>query len=60
VDGGVIKVIWGKRKQEYLFERDWTTQITLIGLSKLDFTRKSAGRSGNARSLDETDGRRGA
>jgi len=38
----VINLIWGKREAEYFLRRDWTTQITLIRLRKLDFTRKSA------------------
>jgi hypothetical protein len=32
-----IEVIWVNRKPEYFFKRDWTAQITLIRLNKLDF-----------------------
>lgn len=28
-----IDVIWGNREAEYFYERDWTTQITLIVLA---------------------------
>jgi hypothetical protein len=35
-----MPVIWVNRKAEYFYRRDWTTQITLIGLGKFDFTRK--------------------
>ena len=41
----VIKLIWDFGKPEYFFRRGWTTQITLIRLEKLDFTRKGAGRA---------------
>jgi hypothetical protein len=41
VDGADIKVICGFGKSEYFLQRDWTTQITLIPLEKLGFTRKS-------------------
>jgi hypothetical protein len=37
----LINLIWGKREAEYFLRQDWKTQITLIGLRKLDFTRKS-------------------
>jgi hypothetical protein len=46
VDGGGYKLICGFGKPEYFFKRDWTVQITLIRLRKLDFTRKSVGRAG--------------
>ena len=55
-DGGDIKVIWGERKPEYFFKRDWTTQITLIRLRKLDFARKSTEPRGRLRSC--SNGRR--
>ena len=51
-----MKVIWGERKQEYFFKRDWTTQITLIRLDKLGFARKSAARAGKARGSDQANG----
>ena len=34
---GNIEVIWISEKQKYFFERDWTGQIRLIWLRKLDF-----------------------
>ena len=41
VDGGGYKLICDFGKPEYFFERDWTGQITLIWLGKLDSRRKS-------------------
>src|SRR5258708_22893853 len=32
-------LIWGRRKAEYFYERDWTTQIGLNHLTKSRFTR---------------------
>jgi hypothetical protein len=40
VDGGGYKLICDFGKPEYFFKRDWTGQITLIRLRKLDFRRK--------------------
>ena len=42
-DGGLMPLIWVNREAEYFLRRDWTTQITLIGLEKFDFTRKRRG-----------------
>jgi hypothetical protein len=36
---GNIEVIWVSEKQKYFFGRDWTAQIRLIWLKKLDFRR---------------------
>ena len=49
-------MIWGFGKPEYFFKRDWTTQITLIRLEKLDFTRESAETCGKAMRPDRADG----
>jgi hypothetical protein len=46
VDGGGYKVICDFGKPEYFFGGDWTGRNRLIRLSKLDFTRKSAGARG--------------
>ena len=35
-------MIWGNREQEYFCGRDWTGQITLKPLQKIDFARTSA------------------
>jgi hypothetical protein len=43
VDGCGYKLICDFGKPEYFFRWDWTGQITLIRLGKLDFRRKSAG-----------------
>ena len=40
-----MPLIWGKRKAEYFFRQDWTTQISLIRLANFDFTRKWFGQS---------------
>src|SRR5260370_37710631 len=40
---GVLKVIWGKREANYFCKRGWTTQITLIRLNKLAFSRTAPG-----------------
>jgi hypothetical protein len=45
-DGGDRKVICGEPKQEYFFKEDWTTQISLIRLKKLDSARKCAAARG--------------
>ncbi len=55
VDGCGYEVICGFGKPEYFFGRDWTDRNSLIRLGKLDFTRKSAGGTRKARSLDEAD-----
>jgi hypothetical protein len=34
-------LIWGRRKAQYFFEHDWTTQIALNPLTKSVFTRTS-------------------
>jgi len=46
VDGGVYKVICDFGKPEYFSGRDWTGKISLIGLRKLDFRRKSLDAAG--------------
>ena len=51
VDGCGYKVICDFGKPEYFFGRGWTGRNSLIGLRKLDFTRKSAGGTREARSL---------
>jgi hypothetical protein len=38
-----MPLIWVNREAEYFFEKDWTTQITLIGLGKFVFTRNRRG-----------------
>jgi len=48
VDGRGYKVICDFGKPEYFFGRDWTRQISLIRLRKLDSTRKAT----EARSLE--------
>jgi hypothetical protein len=50
-----IGLIFASEKQNYFFERDWTTQITLIRLKKLGFARTSAERAGKVRSPDGAD-----
>jgi hypothetical protein len=37
---GVVGVIWASREAEYFCERDWTGQITLKLLGKIDLSRK--------------------
>jgi hypothetical protein len=44
-DAGPMPLIWGKRKAEYFFRQDWTTQITLIRFDKFDFACKRKIRS---------------
>jgi hypothetical protein len=39
-DAGPMPLIWVKPKAEYFSRRDWTTQISLIRLDKLVFSRK--------------------
>jgi hypothetical protein len=56
VDGCGYKLICDFGKPEYFFRRDWTGQITLIGLRKLDFTRNPQGRAGKIRSPDQASG----
>jgi hypothetical protein len=56
VDGGGYKLICDFGKSEYFFEWDWTGQITLIRLRKLDFRRKSAGGAREAGSPDQANG----
>jgi hypothetical protein len=36
---GFVRVIWGRGEVVYFCERDWTGQITLKFLGKIDFTR---------------------
>jgi hypothetical protein len=52
-------VIWGKRKPECFSKRDWATQITLIRLGKLDFTRKATEPHGRLQGLRIAGSRRG-
>jgi hypothetical protein len=40
--GRVVRVIWGDREQEYFCGRDWTGQITLKSLQKINLPRTSA------------------
>jgi hypothetical protein len=40
--GELVMVICPTAKAQYFFERDWTTQISLIRLDKSGFTRKSS------------------
>jgi hypothetical protein len=35
---GVLWVIWANHEAEYFCEEDWTTQISLIRLTKLGFS----------------------
>jgi hypothetical protein len=48
-------LIWGNREAKYFSRKDWTTQITLKGLSKLKFRRtrfwKLKGRAAKRHSL---------
>ena len=37
--GVVLSLIWGDDEAEYFCGRDWTGQITLKALQKIDFTR---------------------
>jgi len=39
---GVVGVIWVSREAEYFCERDWTGQITLKSLQKINFSRTRA------------------
>src|ERR1700737_3959887 len=39
----VLEVIWVRRKPIYFCKPDWTTQITLIRLNKLVFSRNAPG-----------------
>jgi hypothetical protein len=36
---GFVRVIWVAREEVYFFNRDWTGQITLKSLQKIDFAR---------------------
>jgi hypothetical protein len=45
---GVLKVIWANHEAEYFCDGDWTTQISLIGLRKFDFS-EIPDRGGKAR-----------
>jgi hypothetical protein len=38
---GFVRVIWVSREAVYFCERDWTGQITLKLLGKIDLSRKS-------------------
>ena len=38
---GVVGVIWAGGEAVYFFERDWTGQITLNLLGKIEFSEKS-------------------
>jgi len=38
---GFVRVIWVSREAEYFCGRDWTGQITLKLLAKIDLSRKS-------------------
>jgi len=38
---GCVRVIWVSREAEYFCGRDWTGQITLKLLAKIDLSRKS-------------------
>jgi hypothetical protein len=49
---GLVRVIWVCREEEYFCGRDWTGQITLKLLGKIDHSRKiDFSRSGYFRSL---------
>jgi hypothetical protein len=55
-DGARYRIDFCFGKAEYFFKRDWTTQITLIWLKKLDFARTPSERAGKASSQDEAGG----
>jgi hypothetical protein len=38
---GFVRVIWGRGEAEYFCVRDWTGQISLKLLEKIDLSRKS-------------------
>jgi hypothetical protein len=40
-DGGNKQLIWGNHEADSFFARDWTAQISLKGLKKLDFSRRA-------------------
>jgi hypothetical protein len=40
-DGGNKQLIWGNHEADSFFARDWTAQISLKGLEKLDFSRRA-------------------
>jgi hypothetical protein len=54
-DGVVLPLIWGIDEAEYFCGQDWTGQITLKALQKIDFRRTSeicpTGRSEGAAQL---------